>query len=152
MRNSVYFLLFLLICSACSMFLESEEAVGTGLQSRTQNQLNSDALENYQAPFYLDSVYVKGTELWIDVSFSGGCREHDFIIVWPEVITMVYPPDFGISLYHNNKGDNCEALISDTLKVDLTETPLGEFNATTISEMRITVINNSQPGLSKSTR
>lgn len=153
MHKSVFILVFCIaICSACSMFLESEEAAGTGLMSRTQNQLKSDALENYQAPFFLDSVYVRGTELWIDVAYSGGCHEHDFILVWPEVITMVYPPDFGISLHHNNKGDNCEALINDTLKISLTETPAGNFDATTIAEMRITVVNSSQPEQSKSTR
>lgn len=152
MRNPIFILTFcLFFCGACSMFLESEEAPGTGLKSQTQNQLNSDDLENYQAPYFLDSAYIKGTELWIEVSFSGGCREHDFIVVWPEVITMIYPPDFGISLHHSNKGDNCEALITDTLKIDLRETPIGEFNATTISEMRITVVNGSDPERSKST-
>lgn len=86
------------------------------------------------------------------VSYSGGCEEHDFMLVWPEVITMVYPPDFGVTLYHQNHTDRCEALLTDTLRTDLRETPLGSFNEETIAGMRITVVNGSNPEVRKSTR
>lgn len=74
------------------------------------------------------------------------------MIVWPEATTRIYPPDFDVTVYHKNNSDVCEAFISDTLKVNLQDTPTGKFDPATISEMRLTVINGSNPEVQKSTR
>lgn len=151
MKNS--FLLFLLIsCFSCSDISDSVELSDRTLHHKVETQLSADHLKEFNDPFFLDSVYIKGTELWMEVAYSGGCEKHDFMVAWPEVITMVYPPDFGVTLYHDSNGDACEVFIHDTLKVDLTNTPVGKFDPATIAEMRLTVVNGSSPEESKSTR
>lgn len=151
MRNFLFLFAFWL-CFACSDQLQTNGTKSADLVQKSENELNPDLKEDYQAPFFLDTAYIVGTALWVEVSYSGGCREHDFMMVWPEVITMVYPPDFGVTLYHNAKGDHCEAMISDTLKIDLQETPTGSFNPETISQMRLTVVNGSNPEEKESNR
>lgn len=151
MRNFVFLFIFWLFF-ACSDQLQSNGTQSADLIVKAESELNNDLKTDYQAPFFLDSAYIVGTELWVEVSYSGGCKGHDFMIVWPEVITMVYPPDFGVTLYHNANGDQCEAMLSDTLKTDLRETPTGNFKPETISQMRITVVNGSNLNEKKSTR
>jgi hypothetical protein len=150
--RALLILFCLFLCAGCSMFLEAEEAVGTGLQSKPHHQLSADALNEYGAPFLLDTAYIQENKLWIEVAFSGGCQEHDFMLAWPDMITMVHPPDFGLTLYHKNSTDQCKALIRDVFKVELGNTPLGEFSTSSIASMRINVVNGSQPEISKSTR
>lgn len=137
---------------ACSSPLDMQEPDGSQLENKSEAALPESVLKEYQAPFFLDTAYIEGTELSMVVSYGGGCEKHDFMLVWPEIITMVYPPDFGVTLYHQNITDHCEALITDTLRTDLRETPLGSFNEETIARMRITVVNGSKPEVSKSTR
>ncbi|MDX1628106.1 MAG: hypothetical protein R3345_05370 [Fulvivirga sp.] len=103
----------------------------------------SDPIE-VNDPYELKGVEVVDHFLEIEVSYAGGCKEHEFAIEWPDVITMVYPPDFGVTLYHDSNGDTCEALITDTLRFDINESGLG-LSQQAIDDMRITVVNGSNP-------
>lgn len=144
MRN-YFFLLLLCICFSCSDLPEPDLQKKAALEHQIETQLNEESLASFDDPFFLDSAYIAGTELWVEVSYSGGCETHDFLFVWPEEIITIYPPEFGITLYHDSNGDGCEAFIHDTLKVDLTDTPIGKFDEATIAEIRLTVINGSKP-------
>ena len=151
MRN-LFFLSILFLAFSCSETTEPDVVVDDEvLDHKLDIQVSTHQLQKFNDLFFLDSVYIAGTDLWIEVSYSGGCQEHDFMVVWPEVITMVYPPDFGVTLYHNSNGDACEAFIHDTLRVDLTHTPVGEFDPATIEQMHLTVVNGSRPEETKST-
>lgn len=150
--KSYFFLFSLIICFSCSDSIEPEVQKNGTLEHKTETRLSADDSSSFNDPFMIESVYIRGTELWIEVGYSGGCEEHDFIVAWPEAITMIYPPDFGVTLYHNANGDLCEVFKHETLKIDLTDTPVGKFSPATIAEMRLTVVNGSKPEESKSTR
>ena len=109
-----------------------------------QNDIQSDA-------FSLHEVTIANQVLKIKVSYSGGCAEHSFQIIWPEVITMIYPPDFGVVLMHDSNGDACEAYFTETLVFELDSNQLA-LSEQAINEMRITVINGSNPDESVSNR
>lgn len=152
MRALLFFFSCLVFLAGCSsMFLDAEEAVGKGLQSKGLSQLKADSLDDYGAPFLLDTAYIQGTKLWIEVSFSGGCQEHDFILAWPEATTMMQSAEIGLTLYHKNSTDHCQAKIREVLKVELRNTPLGDFKPENILAMRFNVVNGSQPERSIST-
>lgn len=150
MKNT-FFLLFLLICISCSDSPEPDFIKGGALKHGTQNRMGLELPEEFNDPFRLDTVYIRGTELWAEVSYSGGCGEHDFLVAWPEAIIMIYPYQFGITLHHNANGDLCEAYIHQTLKIDLTDTQVGGFDPASIAEMHLTVVNGSNPEETKST-
>ena len=137
---------------SCSSALESEMENLQDRMNRLETQVEASTIEEYQAPFHLDTAFIQGTDLWIAVSYGGGCEEHEFMVVWPEAIPKIYPPDFSVTVYHKNNTDFCKALILDTLKIDLQDTPTEKFDPATISEMRITVVNGSNPEVQKSTR
>jgi len=71
-------------------------------------------------PFTLLSTDVSGDTLIVEVQYSGGCVEHDFKLVcygsWMESL----PVQVGILLSHNAHDDNCDAVITKTLRFDLT--------------------------------
>ncbi len=91
-------------------------------------------------PFQLLGVEVNDQVLMIDVSYSGGCEDHIFEIVWPQIITAVFPPDFEVVLNHNANDDSCEALITQQLEFDFGESGLG-LSDLAIEGLRVTVIN-----------
>lgn len=70
----------------------------------------------------------------------GGCREHIFEVVCPEVVTTVFPPDIAVKLNHENNDDPCFAIITGTLEFDIDASVHG-LSEKAIEEMRITVIN-----------
>lgn len=102
-----------------------------------QDKINSDG-------FQLHEVNVLNQELKIKVSYGGGCEAHNFQIIWPEIITMIYPPDISVVLMHDNNGDTCEAYFTETLSFSLDYNDIG-LSEQAISEMRISVINGSNP-------
>ncbi len=78
-------------------------------------------------PFTIMSTEVIGDTLDVLVQYSGGCVEHDFRLVcygsWMESL----PVQVGILLSHNAYDDNCDAIITKTLRFNLT--PLrNEYN------------------------
>ena len=96
--------------------------------------------------FVIKSVKIDDTALkmHIEVSYGGGCQKHEFSLVWPEVITMIYPPNFGVILNHNANGDTCEAWLTETLTIDLQDDSLW-LSDQEIRDMVVTVINGSNP-------
>ncbi len=74
--------------------------------------LNNDEWEKYSMdPFHLDSAYVKGDCLFMQVGYSGGCREHEFNL-WRLPPNALNPPPIEIALSHKSNGDVCEAYIT----------------------------------------
>ena len=96
--------------------------------------------------FTLKSVKIDDDELvmYIEVSYGGGCAKHTFELIWPDIILGIYPPQFSIVLNHQANGDTCKALLTQTLKIDLTNNALN-LDDQSIKDMRVTVINGSNP-------
>lgn len=107
------------------------------LQNIQQNIIDSDQ-------FVLHEVKIENKKIHIKVAYSGGCATHKFQIIWPEVITMIYPPDFSVVLMHDNNGESCEAYLTETISFDLINDEIN-LSDEAISEMRISVINGSNP-------
>lgn len=94
---------FLALLTSCSED-DSNPSTQTAL-SIVQNQqlfedINSDLNQGTieSDDFELHEVNVEDMRLLIKVSYSGGCEQHEFEIIWPEVIIAIYPPDFSIHL------------------------------------------------------
>lgn len=121
---------------------ESDGYLTTGLCTRTK--LLSEAAEDLESLRLLDSsspevpivisndftssddytinqIYLEGDQLIMEISYGGGCKEHEFELRTTPGFTKSLPPIRGIHLYHEDNGDRCEALATQTMKFDLNE-------------------------------
>ena len=81
---------------------------------RIQGQGESD-------PFKIEKVERKEDTLAIVVSYTGGCKDHSFDVIWNGQVVLSYPLVVNLILVHHANGDPCEARITETLKIDLKE-------------------------------
>ncbi len=87
-----------------------------------------------QDGFAINNVEIISDCIEIEVSYSGGCEEHEFIlgVVWPECGTPPVPPP-GLFLCHNANNDNCEAYITEIRQFDLSLLQQQDSNATSFT-------------------
>jgi hypothetical protein len=69
--------------------------------------------------FRMDSAYVSGDFLYLHISYSGGCRIHDFNLWKLPPGVFVDLPRIELLLAHEDNGDMCEAWLSDWLSYSL---------------------------------
>ena len=93
-------------------------------------------------PFKIKSLSHDSTVLIIEVAYGGGCEDHSFELIWPEVITMIYPPRFTVLLNHNAHNDLCEAYLSQTLYFDISVEDIG-ISPEDMEVIDLTIINGS---------
>ena len=70
-------------------------------------------------PVTIQSAVVKGDSLELSVSFGGGCRDHEFVLLSDAAWMESYPVQVGVRLAHDANGDNCKALLSRLLRFNL---------------------------------
>jgi len=71
-------------------------------------------------PLNIDSVWVSGNTLNITVQYGGGCRVHTIELFTDGKTTVSIPGMIDLRLTHNANGDNCKALVRETLVFNLT--------------------------------
>jgi len=62
--------------------------------------------------FMIDTAYIEGDILIMNIGYSGGCEDHEF-----KMYVITTNPD--LMLYHNANNDPCEAFITRSLFIDL---------------------------------
>ncbi len=70
-------------------------------------------------PTNIQSAKIEGNNLILEVSYGGGCEEHDFSLVGSQMISKSLPPIRAIKLIHDAHEDKCKALIMKTLTFDI---------------------------------
>ncbi|HBP45055.1 MAG TPA: hypothetical protein DD635_04085 [Flavobacteriales bacterium] len=70
-------------------------------------------------PFEARDADIIGDSIFVQVSYSGGCAEHEFELqtLGPQVRSL--PPKQQIILFHQANGDACRAHIEQTLSFSL---------------------------------
>lgn len=71
-------------------------------------------------PLTISGARVTGTTLELDLRYAGGCREHRFAIVAGRGLGKSLPPHTVLRMAHDRDHDQCEAAVSQTIRVDLT--------------------------------
>jgi len=67
------------------------------------------------------STSVTDSILSINVSYSGGCKDHDFKLIGSKILQKSMPPIRGIFLVHNSNADDCRELIEQELKFNISD-------------------------------
>jgi len=70
---------------------------------------DDDPTDLMEDPFALDSVYIDGDILTLEVYYSGGCVEHDFtLFMSPSAFMESYPVQANLYLRHIDHDDACD--------------------------------------------
>jgi hypothetical protein len=70
--------------------------------------------------FTIDNAEIMGQRLKVNVTYSGGCGNAEFRAVWNGMAMKSMPPKVNLKLYLDDS-DNCEALISKQIIIDLSK-------------------------------
>lgn len=107
-------LFFVFSCgeSAPSASLGSTGALGSNVVLADGRDWGNDA-------YVVNSARIDGDRLVVEVSFSGGCRDHAFVLVVSTFFKESDPVQLDVVLAHNAYGDPCEAWPTETHSFDL---------------------------------
>jgi hypothetical protein len=78
----------------------------------------SDPLINND-PVTITGVTIVNNLLSMEVNYGGGCAAHEFKLYANDNLTKSIPPEVTLELSHNASGDDCKALISETITFNL---------------------------------
>ncbi len=70
--------------------------------------------------YVLNSATITDDTLNVSVSYSGGCREHQFTLVASDTFLESFPVQLHAFIAHNANGDPCEAYPTENYRFDLT--------------------------------
>lgn len=74
----------------------------------------------------ISNATLDGNVLSIEVSYSGGCDEHDFQLYGSMAVMKSMPPKRAIKLVHNANGDSCRELKEETLMFDISDLAMSQ--------------------------
>jgi len=69
--------------------------------------------------FKINSVEKIDDILEVSVSYGGGCKQHSFEIIWDGIVYTDAPSNINLFIIHDAKNDNCEALVTESLSINL---------------------------------
>jgi NigD-like C-terminal beta sandwich domain len=94
----------------------------TGFTGNPQTGVDEPGCPSLHGPFNLpldplnvSAVSLSGHCLTVTYSYSGGCENHRFNLVWDGVILESFPPQVNLYMQHDSNGDLCKAAIQTTL-------------------------------------
>lgn len=69
--------------------------------------------------YVLNDAAVNGDTITLNVSYSGGCEEHEFTLVISESFVKTEPVGLAAALAHDANNDSCEAFLTEEYIFDL---------------------------------
>ena len=120
MKNLILILITSSIFAACDQAKrinkeENKTVINKGIIVTNFNNYRENALTN------ISDIQLNKNILTIKVSYSGGCKEHEFSLLGSSILTKSLPPKRNILLFHKNNNDNCRELITENLMFDISE-------------------------------
>ena len=70
--------------------------------------------------YRLNSTTITDSTFTVSVSYSGGCKNHQFTLILMDSWKMSDPAQLGVSIVHNANRDSCEAYPTEEYHFDLT--------------------------------
>jgi hypothetical protein len=87
------------------------------------DEINENRIDNRAEGklFTINNIKREQDILLINLSYSGGCKPSQFEIIWDGIVYLDEPCHMNLLLVNNQNGDLCEALITETIVVNLKE-------------------------------
>lgn len=70
-------------------------------------------------PYSILDIELNANILQLNITYNGGCTDHEFELVGSSFITKSMPPKRLIQLYHHKSNDDCRELVHETLYFDI---------------------------------
>ena len=70
-------------------------------------------------PVEIRKAEIKNNILYLSISYSGGCGQHNFELIGSKNITKSLPPTREIQLIHKIENDNCTNIITRNIEVSI---------------------------------
>lgn len=133
-------------CSQHNGLPPTEPSLGAVSTAAPRAVLVSDFSSWPTDPLDFLEVGFTGDTLVATVSYGGGCREHEFALVIADLFRESHPVQTSGLLSHDARGDLCRALITRTLRFDLS--PLRDaYHGAYGANSRTIVLQGNWPGL-----
>ena len=108
-------ILILILAGIISCNKDPQPGQGAVVRFLQESEWDSLSMDMFQ----IDTAYLEGDSLRFTISYSGGCRDHGFIL-WKLPPSALYPQDYvELLLEHEANGDMCEAWITEELSFSL---------------------------------
>lgn len=100
-------LLLMFGCASKNTF-KKEYLLSDGVVLENNKIMESFKFDRYQ----LNNVKIVGDSIIINLSYSGGCRQHEFNLIAQNYFGDTELPEVKLILAHDNKLDPCEAYLT----------------------------------------
>ena len=122
-KATIVFLFVMILASSNSCLDVSHFVIIT---NRPPNAIQLD-------PFDLEDIEIAGDTITLNITYSGGCKEHGFsLYMSPAAFLESYLVQANLYLRHNSNGDACEALVNESVSFNLR--PIAELYKTAYRE------------------
>ena len=82
--------------------------------------LDSDEIRGLKrVPYIIKSIQLFENEIQIKISYTGGCKTHDFQLAANRNSISKLTKDINLNLSHNDNNDRCKRIVSEKLVFDL---------------------------------
>jgi hypothetical protein len=119
-----------IVGSSCANKKNAVEHTDPANATSQVDPVQQDSLKSIEFPeilesnkgddYTINSVEIVGNQLSVNVTYGGGCKEHEFELLGDQRIMKSLPPQMNVVLKHNANQDMCRALITTTIVFDLT--------------------------------
>ncbi len=150
----IMLLAIVLIACDASIIIDSTDSSDISDDTTNENEfLLVDVIEesDYSMDEYVvNSVSIENDTMNLNVSYSGGCKQHVFTLVASKSYMKSNPVQCAMILSHNANNDTCEAYAYEDLSFDLTSLKelytlnYGDESATIIINLKITSSEDQQ--------
>lgn len=136
------YLILLLVCTAFIAGCKSKKDSTTAVDQTTEQmaeaqdgketQVNSEIVINTDgnipdsAPYSILKADVQGDLLKMTVQYSGGCKPHMFTLYTNGMYMKSLPAQISMQLHHESNGDNCRALITENIAINISSIKYGD--------------------------
>ncbi|GGK49797.1 MULTISPECIES: hypothetical protein [Flavobacteriaceae] len=139
MKQNIHFFLYLavifLTINSCSTSSDDSEnplfndSAVASYGSQVLLRINSEVFESINTnrlnsintgdSFKINSATRIDDNLEVSISYGGGCKQHSFEVIWDGVVYTDPPCQMNLFIIHNANNDECEALITETISINL---------------------------------
>jgi hypothetical protein len=80
-----------------------------------------DDFNNYRENdnYSIVNAFIDGNILNLDVTYSGGCKTHNFELIGSNMVAKSLPPQRNVLLVHHANGDDCRELMGERIKFNI---------------------------------
>lgn len=93
------------------------------------------------------SYGVAGEFIVAKVRYGGGCKDHDFAAYWDGAWSKSSPPGMTIVLSHDAKSDMCEAIVTETVQINIADVTAKQPRFTAVVQSGSAASNSVEVGV-----